>query len=334
MSDQTFVFVGIDVSAKSFAVAGEKAATGECWACELDNNFKGHQQLIRRLSKRSDPTRVCLESTGVYGLDLALALFRAEGIEVMMVNPRAARNFAKALMQRSKTDPVDARVLLEFARRMDFRPWSPPAQEVLELRTMARRTTTITEMMTQEKNRLHAAQATDELEIIRNDIEVNIRHFERRLLALQTRIVALIEDHPGLQVPIARLTSIKGVALVSAVRIYAEIAVLPRDMKPRQWVAHAGLDPRHFQSGDFTGKVRISKAGNKYLRAALYMPALTAIQFEPNVRAFRDKLVGKGKKKIQAVVAVMRKLLHSIFGMLQHNADFDGKMFYNIPKNA
>ena len=100
-------------------------------------------------------------------------------------------------------------------------------------------------------------------------------------------------------------------------------------MTVRQWVAHAGLDPRHAESGSSLHKpARISKAGNKYLRAALYMPALVAIQHEPNVAAFYDKLVASGKTKMQAIIAVMRKLLHAIFGMLKHGADFDGRKFY------
>ncbi len=80
----------------------------------------------RAVRRRGRKVRVCLESTGTYGLDLALALHRAVGIEVMVLNPRAARNFAKALMRRSKTDPIDARVLREYVRRMEFVPWHPP----------------------------------------------------------------------------------------------------------------------------------------------------------------------------------------------------------------
>jgi transposase len=102
-------------------------------------------------------------------------------------------------------------------------------------------------------------------------------------------------------------------------------------MTVRQWVAHAGLDPRHVQSGSSIHKpARISKAGNKYLRAALYMPALVAIQHEPNVAAFYDKLVARAKTKMQANIAVMRKLLHAIFGMLKNGANFDGEKFYAI----
>jgi transposase len=101
-------------------------------------------------------------------------------------------------------------------------------------------------------------------------------------------------------------------------------------MTARQWVAHAGLDPRHFESGAFQGKTRISKAGNKYLRAALYMPAFNAILHQANVKAFYTRLVGKGKKEMQATVAVMRKLLHAIHGMLKSDTDFEGRKFFAL----
>ena len=319
-------YAGIDVSAHKLDVCDPAKL-------QVENTASGHQLIIRSLT-RGQTARVCLEATGNYGLDLALALDRAEGIEVMVINPRAAHHFAQAMMKRSKTDPVDAQILREYARRMDFVPWTPPAGEQLELRALARRSLALTDMMTQEKNRLHAAESTAELAFIRNDIEVGIRHFERRIAELEKQMKRIIADHPQIKRAIGRMTSIKGIALTSAVRIYAELCVLPADMSARQWVAHAGLDPRHMESGTMAGKTRISKTGNKHLRCALYMPVLTAVQYDPNIKAFYEKLIGKGKLKIQAHVAVMRKLLHSIHGMLRHDADFDGQKFYAVPENA
>lgn len=319
---------GIDVSAKKLQVASDDSEF------VLDNTPEDHQKLIQRLQRCGRRVRVCLESTGVYGLDLAIALDRAVGIEVMVLNPRAARNFARVLMHRSKTDPVDARVLREYVRRMAFVPWHPPAIEKLELRAFARRIAAVTQMRTQEKNRLHAAECCADLKVIRHDIEVNIRHFDRRIEQLQNQASKLIDQHRELQVPIARIISVKGIGLLSAILIWGELCVLPQGLTARQWVAHAGLDPRHFESGTFQGKTRISKAGNKYLRAALFMPAHNAIQWEPHVMAFSDHLVDKGKTKMQAKIAVMRKLLHAIHGMLKNGANFDGTKFYAGTKKS
>jgi transposase len=130
---------------------------------------------------------------------------------------------------------------------------------------------------------------------------------------------------------LAHLVSTKGIGEASAMRLLAELLVLPGDLAAPQWVAHAGLDPRPYESGTSVHRPRrITKVGNRYLRAALYMPALVAIQHEPNVKAFYNKLVAAGKKPMQAVVAVMRKLLHAIWGMLKHDQDFDGNKFFRL----
>ena len=314
--------VGIDVSAKKLQVATDDEQF------EVDNTAEEHQKLISRLRRRGRQARVCLESTGVYGFDLALALDRAEGLDVMVLNPRASRNFAKVLMQRSKTDPVDARVLREYVRCLPFVAWHPPTSEKLELRAFARRIASLTQMRTQEKNRLHAANYCAELKAIRRDMEINIRHFERRIEQLKTQASRLIEKHRHLQVPVARIVSLKGIGLHSAILIWGELCVLPADLSARQWVAHTGLDPRHIESGIYKGQTRISKAGNKYLRAALYMPAHNSIQWEPHIGAFAEHLIENGKTKMQAKVAVMRKLLHAFHGMLKTNTAFDGAKFY------
>ena len=106
-------------------------------------------------------------------------------------------------------------------------------------------------------------------------------------------------------------------------------------MQLRQWVAHSGLDVRHVASGTSVCKTpRISKQGNAQLRRLLYMPALVASHREPHVRAFYEQLLAAGKKPLQALIAVMRKLLHAIWGMLKTDTDFDGSKFRKLPEAA
>ena len=122
-----------------------------------------------------------------------------------------------------------------------------------------------------------------------------------------------------------------GIAQTSALQILSEIICLPKDMQAQQWVAYAGLDPRPIESGSSIDKPRrITKSGNKHLRSALYMPALVAIKHDPNVGEFYNKLIAGGKKPLQAIVAVMRKLLHSIWGMFHTDSRWDGQRFYVI----
>jgi transposase len=331
----TILLTGIDVSARSLTVVVEQPG-GDRERLEFANDSVAHRQLIRRLTKQGRHARVALEASGIYSLDLALALDRAPRIEVMVINPRAARDFAKAFLHRSKTDELDAEVLLEFVRRMPFLPWQPPPTEALELRAVTRRMAALIKTRSQEKNRLHAARHCHALsDLVRNDIEVNIRHLDRRIALLEEQAVDLIWEHPELRLDLLHLTSVRGIARTSAVQILAELGVLPPDLSARQLVAHAGIDPRSFESGESVAKpARISRVGNRYLRAALYMPALVASRYEPHVKAFYDMLIARGKKPKQALVAVMRKLLHSIYGMLKHGCDFEGQKFFAMPQEA
>ena len=323
--------VGVDVSAKTFTmIIDQQGSRAE--PLDLSNDAKGHKKLIRMITKSGSHARVVLEATGVYSLDLSLALHRADRVEVMVANPRAINQFAEAYMRRSKTDSLDAKIILEFALRMDFRAWSPPEQHFLDLRAISRRIEGMIKTATQEKNRLHAADSFDEItDIVRADIEENLEHLESRIEWLRKQALDLIGQYPDLERAFGHITSVKGIAAAAGIQILAELSVLPADMDVRQWVAHAGIDPRQFKSGTSVNKpARISRRGNAHLRKALFMPALVAVRYEPHVKAFYDKLVARGKTKMQANVAVMRKLLHAIYGMLKHDRDFDGEKFFMI----
>ena len=296
------------------------------------NTAAGHQKFIRWATKGARAARVCLEATGIYSLQFALALHDARNVDVMVVNPRAIRDFSRACMQRAKTDAVDAVGILEYLERMPFTAWQPPAPEILQLQAINRRIVQLQTELTREKNRCHAAEFGGASgDAIANDIEVNIRHLERRIERLHDSGLQLVRGVPALASKLAHLVSAKGIGEASAMRLLAELLVLPSDLAAPQWVAHAGLDPRPYESGTSVHRPRrISKVGNRHLRAALYMPALVAIQHDPNVKAFYNKLVGAGKKPMQAVVAVTRKLLHAIWGMLKHDQDFDGNKFFRL----
>lgn len=321
--------VGVDVDSQELVCVMQRDGERVPLAT-FANTAAGHKKFIRWVTKSGRTARVCLEATGIYSLEFALALHHATRVEVMVVNPRAIKDFARACMQRAKTDAVDAGGILEFLQRMPFTAWQPPAPEILQLQAINRRIVQLTTELTREKNRRHAAEfAGASGDAIANDIEVNIHHLERRLERMHNSGLRLVRGVPALATKLAHLISTKGIGAASAMRLLAELLVLPDDLAAPQWVAHAGLDPRPYESGTSVHRPRrITKVGNRHLRAALYMPALVAIQHEPNVKAFYDKLLGAGKKPMQAVVAVMRKLLHAIWGMLKHDQDFDGNKFF------
>jgi transposase len=318
---------GIDVAHKTLALAVSTEETlGK--VREFANTPSGHAALIKAL-QGARVERVCLEATGSYHLDLALAI-DAAGIALMVLNPKAAKRFAEALLTRNKSDAVDAGVLAQFARRMPFEPWRRPAAEALELRACARRLETLVADRTRAKNQLHALlQSSTTPAVVLEDVRLSIRQYTAQIEALRD----WAEVHIGADAELAQvyrlLTGIPGIAAASAIQLMGELLVLPEDMRAKQWVALAGLDPRQSTSGTSVNKPpRLSKAGNAHLRKALFMPALSAARHEPHVnRYYRHLIKARGLKKIQAVCAVMRKLLHAIHAMLKHRQAFDGSRF-------
>lgn len=334
-SSSTILLAGIDVSAKELVVALQRDGVLQPLG-SFANTAAGHRSLIKALTAKKASARVILEATGVYSLELALALNQAERVEVMVVNPRTVKDYQRARLTRAKTDRVDALGLLDFLCRMPFVPWTPPAPEVLSLQQITRRIAQVRNELTREEARLHAVAYTpDEGGVIEHDLELNIAHLKRRLKALHASALEVVKAHPGLRAAVDRLTSTPGIAHASAMRLLAELLVLPANLKAPQWVAHAGLDPRPCESGSSLHKPRhITKTGNAYLRTALFMPAMVAIQRDARVKSFYDQLIARGKKPKQAIVAVMRKLLHCIWGMLRSNQDFDTTKFYQTSQNA
>jgi transposase len=262
------------------------------------------------LTKARKPVYAAMEATGNYHLDAALALKSDPRIHLMVVNPKAARKFAEAQMRRAKTDQVDAYVLLEFVERMEFVEWNPPPEALLQFRMLGRHLTSLIEERVAVENRLHAASATRVApNFIIDDLKEAIDQLAHRIDEVQAEASAALKRDPILQEKFAALTSMPGIAERSGIQILAELAVLAEDMTPDEVVAHAGLDPRPRQSGSTDPRRAISHVGNSRLRAALYMPAITAARHSPAVSAWYASLRARDKLPLVAQVAVMRRLL-------------------------
>ena len=319
---------GVEVSADVLVVAFDN---GQMRSSEFPNTTAGHQQLLRWLGKQAAQVRLCMESTGLYGLDAALALHQQHGIEIMVANPRSVRHFGCAMMQRSKTDPIDAKLLAEYARRMPFQPPSRPGRQLCAL---SRAIHQLTEMNAMQKNRLHAASVTETTpKIVIRELERSLAHQQRSIQRLTREALQLIASDAELQKRFELLLSFPGIAETSALQLLGELVLLSPDFNVRQWVAYAGLDPRQYSSGkSVEKKVRISKVGNRHLRRALFMPALVAVRRNPQFRAYYRYLLAHGKLKMVALVAAMRKLLHGIYGVFQTREPFDAHKLFALPR--
>jgi len=324
---------GVEVSADVLVVAFDN---GQLRSCEFPNNALGHQQMLRFLRKHATEVRACMESTGLYGLDAALVLHSQSGIEIMVANPRSVRHFGCAMMQRSKTDPIDAKLLAEYARRMPFQPWQPPSLQGRQLCALSRAIHQLTEMNTMQKNRLHAASVTETTpKIVLRELQRSLAHQQRSIQRLTREALQLIASDAELQKRFELLLSFPGIAQTSALQLLGELVLLSPDFNVRQWVAYAGLDPRQYSSGkSVEKKVRISKVGNRHLRRALFMPALVAVRRDPQFRAYYRYLLAHGKLKMVALVAAMRKLLHGIYGVFQTREPFNAHKLFTLPRTG
>lgn len=326
-------FAGLDVSAREISVARIGSQEETPTIVSFANNGSGHSALVAYLLQGNEPVRVCLEASGNYSIDVALALYAHRHVEVSLVNPRRARRFAESLGERTKTDPVDARVLCQYAARMPWEPWCPPSTPALRLRAITRAIENLGVMHTQEKNREHALKASKALPtLVVREMRRHQRYLEHRMQQLRREACRLIAKDPDLDRRFRLMLTVPGVAETSALQILGELVVLPDSLDARQWVAFSGLDPSQFTSGSSVEKrPRISRGGSRHLRRALYMPALVALQHEPHLRAFYQRLVSRGKARLQAVIAVMRKLLHGLFAMFRSNQTYDGAKLCGVP---
>ncbi|HKD80517.1 MAG TPA: IS110 family transposase [Candidatus Angelobacter sp.] len=328
LPQEVYLCCGIDVSAAELEVAVE--GEGGRWRQRsFSNRASGHQALILWLQKSRVPVRVCLEATGLYSLDVALALHAAAGIEVAVLNPKMVNRFAATLC-RSKTDPADAQVLAEYGRRMPFQSWHPPQRDALELRAVTRHIAALTKQHTQQSNRLHGCSAsTTGSRWVQQDLKRSLRDLKRRMEKMRHCALTLIAQNADLHSRFALLLSLPGIGEISALNLLGELTLLAPGLTVRQWVAHSGLDPAHHQSGtSVQQRSRISRAGNRYLRRALYMPALVAVRHDPHLRAFYQTLCARHKAKLQALIAVARKMLHAIFGMFRAGCHYNGSRLF------
>jgi transposase len=309
--------LGIDVAKATYQVSLEVA--GKRRHKSFANTAAGHGDLIQWLQKYAGgPVHACLEATGTYGEAVATGLTDA-GHGVSLVNPAAVKAFAQSQLRRSKTDRVDADVLVDFCRAHAPALWTPWPAEVRILQGLVRRRDAVQDMLIQERNR---EQAGELVAPVRASLTRHVAVLEAELAALDQQIRDHLDQHPTLRAQRDLLDTIPGIGVATAARLLAECRDITAFDSARAYAAFAGLVPRECTSGTLRGRARLSKLGASRLRYALYFPALTAMRANPTLRAFSARLRAAGKHKMVVVAAVMRKLLHIVYGVLKHRRSF------------
>jgi transposase len=309
--------LGIDIAKQKFDVALLADGKTKHKACK--NSVEGFKILMIWLEKQGiKKIHACLEATGTYGEDLAIYLHEA-GHAVSIVNPARIKGFAQSELVRTKTDKIDAGVIARFCLAMKPETWVPPAPEIRSLRALVRRVDSLIDMRSQEKNRISTAH-----ESVIVLIKEHIVYLDQEIEKIRKQIANLIKQNPHLKQRKDLLDSIPGLGKATVPHLLAELDNLDKFTHVREMVAFIGLAPKETLSGSsIKGKPRLCKIGHARLRKALYMPALVSIQCNPVMIAFYNRLKEKGKNGKVIVCAIMRKLVHVIFGVLKSGKMYD-----------
>ena len=309
--------LGVDIAKRKFDAA--LLINGKLKHKVFTNSQEGFRELLAWLKKKEvDHVHVCLEASSTYGDELATHMHDA-GHTVSIVNPARIKGFAQSELVRTKNDKVDAGVIARFCHAMHPEPWSPAPPEIRQLQSLVRRVDALINMRTQELHRLGTAQDT-----VEQSIQEHITYLDKQIAALKQQVADLIKHDPDLKIKRDLLKSIPGIGEATIAAILAELHMFERCDRVQKVVAFIGLAPREFTSGSsIKGKPRLSKVGNARLRKALYMPALVSIQCNPIIQAFYHRLKGKEKNGKVIVCAIMRKLVHLIFGIMKSGKPFD-----------
>ena len=269
----------------------------------------------------SKQAHVCMEATGRHSLGVALALHDA-GHVVSVVNPAQIRDFGRTKLGRNKTDKVDAALICEYAGLFNPEPRAPPSPAMRRLCELQTVRAGIIRSRTEWKNRSGSGLSDSTATKL---AAATITHFTRQLEAIDRAIGETIDQDAELHGRRELLLSVIGVGETLAASLMAEMLEPGVLRRSGEMVAYAGLNPSHHRSGSSIDRpTRISKIGNATLRSSLYMPALSAMRFNPAVAVLVARLKSAGRlQPKQIVVAAMRKLLVLCFGVLKTGKRFD-----------
>jgi len=312
MSDS--VFIGIDVSSQTLEVAS--SAQAKTW--QASNDAHGIESLCSQLTALG-PALVVLEATGGYEFEAACAL-QAAGLPTAVVNPRMARDFARAMGALAKTDALDAHMLAAFARVLHQHPQrerfvKPLADAQLQqLQALVLRRRQIVQMLTGERQRLRISHAA-----ARPSIERVIEFLKQELGDSDTEVAAHVQHHHA-QLAQA-LTSVPGIGAASVAVLLAELPELGK-LDRRRVAALVGVAPLNRDSGQMRGQ-RSIWGGRAQVRRTLYMATLTAVRYNPVLKPYYEHLLAAGKRKKVALVACMRKLLTMLNAIAKHGCTWN-----------
>ena len=289
--------------------------SGESWRFNQDQ--EGIRGAVRRLAGLK-PTLVALEATGGYERAL-VGVLAEEGIPVRVFNPRQVRDFARSQGRLAKTDRLDAGVIAQFGEVSDGDSRPPKSRESLELDALVSRRRQLVEMKTSERNRLENADL-----VVRKSIEGMIELLDKAVVEIDRELKDRLQKCERWREQVKLLRTVPGIGPIAVVSLLAGLPELGR-LNRREIAALVGLAPLARDSGRLRG-VRSCWGGRSNVRAALYMPTLVAVRYNPALKKFYTRLVEAGKPKKVALTACMRKLLTILNAMIKRHTPWQSEI--------
>jgi len=297
--------VGVDVSKDLLDAYWLPEADGRC----APNQAEAVQSFVAECLRRGIEL-VCVEATG--GLErLLVKACHAAGLPIAVVNPRQIRDFAKAMNRLAKTDQLDCQTIALFAARMRPPATLASSENADKLGALTTRRKQVSDMLIQEKNRLHRTYDTHVEGLIRQAID----WYQQQLDQIEREIEALIRQTAEFQAKVDLMQTVPGIGATTAAMLVAKLPELGHRTN-NQLSRTVGVAPLNRDSGQFRGK-RMTGGGRSELRQQLFMPTLVAVRHNPKIRAFYQRLIQHGKPKMVALIAAMRKLLTCLNAMLK-----------------
>ena len=308
-----YQYIGIDVSKRTLDVYdGDKSS-------KTTNDLIGFKE-VKKLSNKRDELCLIFEPTGIYSHAL-IEYCQKYKIKAIIVGSKEARDYARSIKQRSKTDKIDAKVLYRYHTQIEPKNIAVPSLD-LHMRKVTQRRNVYEKyqkMIGQLNNLIEASHKNDKSLI--NSMKKQILSLEKSSQKVLDEIENLLLEKEEHQQAFTHLQSIPGIAKKSALVILMEFFRYP-EAKSNEMVALMGLDPVLKESGMFRGKTRISKQGGKYFREKLYMSTVVAIKHNDRLKSFYERLVQNGKPKKLALIAAMKKLLRIAFAIIKNKEPY------------
>ncbi len=315
--------LGIDISKEHFDVALQwRADEVRPKQGQYLNAPGGFGQLGQWLHEQgASHVHAVMEATGSYGLPLARFLVQ-QGHTVSIVTPSRITAFAKSEQRRTKTDRSDAALIARFAfsQTCKLHAWSPPSAMAEQLLDLQRSRADLLQTSQQQRNRLASGPHTP---AVQQALEKVLACVEEQVRQVESALVALVEDETSCQQQVDMLDAIIGIGPMTAMLLVAELPPISTFTSIRAFAAYLALVPQERSSGKTVRAGSIGKMGRLTVRHALYYPALTAMRYNPAIRAFAQRLLARGKPKKVVIVACMRKLAHQIYAVLKSGQPFD-----------